>query len=131
MSDFPVDKRSYSSQSSHQKRSDGIAHDSDSPVWPEPTTSPNPTSSLLQDLLREKKAQTQHNSRTYDVNGRRPDGQGFDLDSRTIQSSPLIATTSRERSNTKGRRSSAVGGNDTSVTKAMGVRETDQVMNGC
>lgn len=130
MSDFSGDKRSFSLQSSPHKRSDDVAHDSDPPMRPETTRSPNPTSSLLQDLLREKKAQTQRLARTYDLNGRRPDGQGSDLDRRAIQSSPLIPTTTRERSNTKGRRSSAVGGKDASAPKEMGVREMEQVIDG-
>lgn len=126
-----MDKRSFSSQSSQQKRSDDVARDSDPPVRPETTRSPNPTSSLLQDLLREKKAQTQRVSRTYDLHGRGPDGQGSDLDSRAIQSSPLVPTATRERSGTNGRRSSALGGKDPSVPKEMGVREMEQVMDSC
>lgn len=121
-----MDKRSFSSQSSQHKRSDDVARDSDPPVWPETTRSLNPTSSLLQDLLREKKAQTQRVSRTYDLHGRRPDEQGSDLDSRAIQSSPLVPTTTRDRSATNGRRSSALGGKDPSVPKEMGVREMEQ-----
>lgn len=126
-----MDRRSFSLQSPKHKRSDDGAHDSDLSLSPEASRSPNPTSSLLQDLLREKKAQTQRVSRTYDVNGRRPDGQGSDLDSRAIQSSPLVSTTTRERSNTKGTRSSAVGGKDTSAPKEMGMREMEQVIDNC
>lgn len=130
MSEFPVEKRNFSRQSSYHKRSDDVAHDSNPPVRPETTKSPTPTSSLLQDLLREKKAETQRVSRIHDLNGRRPDGQGSDLDSRAVQSSPLVPTTAGERSNTRGRRSSAVGGKDTSAPKEMGLREMEQVMDG-
>ncbi|MCJ1469294.1 hypothetical protein MMC07_007927 [Pseudocyphellaria aurata] len=126
MSEFSVDKRNFSRQSSYHKRSDDVAYDSNPPVWPEATKSPTPTSSLLQDRLREKKAETQRVSRISDLNGQRPDGQGSDLDNRAVQSSPLVPTATGERSNTRGRRSSAVGGKDASAPKEMGVREMEQ-----
>lgn len=130
MSEFSVNRRSFSLQSSQHKRSDDVAHHSDPPVWPESAKSPVPTSSLLQDLVREKKAQTQRVPRTYDPNGQRSDGQGSALDTRAIQSSPLAPTTTRDRANTKERRTSAVGGRDASAPKEMGVREMEQVIDG-
>jgi len=79
----------------------------------------NPTSTLLQDMLREKKAQTSRVKKTYDV-----DGQRNGLGDREVQSSPL--TTSREKSSVHGRRISAVGARQPSLPKEMGLKEMEQ-----
>lgn len=95
-----------------------------SPISPE-TTSTTSTlqSALLQDLLREKKAQTRRND---SFTGSRP--QRHDLESRALQTSPLGPLTARERPNPSRRRSSAVVTKDASVPNEMGLRETDQVI---
>lgn len=94
-----------------------------SPISPENTTSSTLQSALLQDLLREKKAQTRRND---SFTGSRP--QRYDLESGALQSSPLAPHTARERPNPSRRRSSAVVTKDTSVPNEMGFRETDQVI---
>ena len=71
-----------------------------------------PTSTLLQDLIREKKAQAQQQSRIYDSdsgNPERKDALRFEQ----------VAS---------GRRPSGVGSKAASATKEMGVRETDEVL---
>ncbi|MCJ1355512.1 MAG: hypothetical protein MMC33_005504 [Icmadophila ericetorum] len=69
-----------------------------------------PSSTLLQDLIREKKAQTQQQSRMYDSDSGNPDR-------RDGLRSEQIA---------QGRRSSVVNNRAVSGSKEMGVRETDE-----
>ena len=71
-----------------------------------------PSSTLLQDLIREKKAQTQQQSRMYDSDSGNPDR-------RDVLRSEQIA---------QGRRSSVVNNRAVSGSKEMGVRETDEVL---
>lgn len=92
-------------------------------ISPENTSTSTLQSALLQDLLREKKAQTRRNN---SFTGSRP--QRHDLESRALQSSPLAPPTARERPNPSRRRSSAVVTKDASVPNEMGLRETDQVI---
>lgn len=127
MSGLPLDRRAVSLQSSHLKMHDNTTHEHMQHTLPESSRSPNPTSALLQDLLCEKKAQTQRAPRTYDLNGRHANGKGHDLDNRAVQSSPLVPVAARERLSTNGRQGSASGGKDASATKEMGVREMEQV----
>ena len=94
---------------------------------PERNRSPNPTSALLQDLLREKKAQTQRAPKTYDLNGRHANGPGHDLDNRAVQSSPLVPVAARERLSANGKGGGVPGGKDALGPKEMGVREMEQV----
>lgn len=81
--------------------------------------SSNPTSVLLQDMLREKKAQTQHVSKTHDFR----DGQKNGLDDRGIQSSPLA---SRDRPSIQSRRVSGTSVRQVSMPKEMGMKEMEQ-----
>lgn len=106
---------------------DNTAHEHMQQTLPESSRSPNPTSALLQDLLREKKAQTQRAPRTYDLDSRHPSRHGHDLDDRATQSSPLVPVAARERMITNGKRGSVSGGKDPSAPKEMGVREMEQV----
>lgn len=81
------------------------------------TSSANPTSVLLQDMLREKKAQTQRVKKTYDpVNGLKND--------RDIQSSPIASMSSRDRYDTQSRRGSGV--RNVTMPKEMGIKEMEE-----
>ncbi|KAL2040837.1 hypothetical protein N7G274_006295 [Stereocaulon virgatum] len=78
----------------------------------------NPGSALLQDMLREKKAQTQRTHKPYDSASQsnvRKNGP----DDGNIQSSPLASVTGRERSGASGRRNSG-------APKEMGLREMEE-----
>ena len=79
----------------------------------------NPGSVLVQDMLREKKAQTQQIQKTYD-SGTQVNERRNGLDDRNVQSSPLASMTGRDRSGGSGRRSSG-------VPKEMGLREMEEV----
>ena len=84
------------------------------------TSATNPTSALLQDMLREKKAQTQRVRKAYDpVNGLKNG-----LDDREIQSSPIASMGARDKSDTRSRRSSGV--RSVTMSKEMGVREMEE-----
>lgn len=89
---------------------------------PENTSTSTLQSALLQDLLREKKAQTRRND---SFTGSRP--QRHELETRALQISPLAAPAARERPNPSRRRSNAVAAKDASVPNEMGLRETDEV----
>ena len=78
----------------------------------------NPGSVLLQDMLREKKAQTQRTHKPYD-SASQSNGRRNGLDDRNLQSSPLASVTGRERSGASGRRNSG-------VPKEMGLREMEE-----
>lgn len=120
-----MDKRRFSLESSHPKNPGNTANNRGSP---ENTSTPTVQSALLQDLLREKKAQTR---RTEDVNSSRAHAQGHDLENRAVQSSPIAATAARERPNPGRRRGSAAGSKEPSIPNEMGVREMDQVSCSC
>ena len=77
-----------------------------------------PTSTLLQDMLREKKAHTQRVHKTYDM-----EAQGNGVGDREIQSSPMD---SRAPSGTSGRRLSGAGVRQVSLPKVMGMKEMEQ-----
>ena len=81
------------------------------------TPGTKPTSALLQDLLREKKAQSQRAKKTYDP----ANGQKNRLDDREIQSSPIAAINPRDRLDAHSRRDSGVG-----IRKEMGLKEMQE-----
>lgn len=83
------------------------------------TSSANPTSALLQDMLREKKAQTQRVKKSYDpVNGHKND--------RDIQSSPIASMSARDRFDASSRRGSGVGVRNVTMPKEMGFKEMEE-----
>ncbi|KAL6717618.1 hypothetical protein ACLMJK_005533 [Lecanora helva] len=84
-----------------------------------PRGSSNPTSTLLQDMLREKKAQTQRTKKTYDANDNSGDRQG----GREVQSSPI---SSRDKLSTPSRRATGVGIRQPSMPKEMSYKEMEQ-----
>ena len=81
------------------------------------TPATKPTSALLQDLLREKKAQSQRTKKTHDPTN----GQKNRLDDREIQSSPIAAISPRDRFDAHSRRDSGVG-----IRKEMGLKEMQE-----
>ncbi|KAL9135740.1 MAG: hypothetical protein Q9175_003064 [Cornicularia normoerica] len=76
----------------------------------------NPTSALLQDMLREKKAQTQRVKKTAN-------GQMNGLDGRDIQSSPIASMTLRDGSDGQPRRGSV---RNVTMPKEMGFKEMEE-----
>ena len=81
------------------------------------TPGTKPTSALLQDLLREKKAQSQRAKKTYDP----ANGEKNGLDNRETHSSPIAAISPRDRLDTHSRRDSGVG-----IRKEMGLKEMEE-----
>ena len=81
------------------------------------TPGTKPTSALLQDLLREKKAQSQRAKKTHDP----ANGQKNGLDDREVQSSPIAAMSPRDRLDAHSRRDSGVG-----IRKDMGLKELQE-----
>ena len=81
------------------------------------TPATKPTSALLQDLLREKKAQSQRAKKTHDP----ANGQKNALGDREIQSSPIAAMSPRDRLDAHSRRDSGVG-----IRKEMGLKEMQE-----
>ena len=81
------------------------------------TVGTNPTSALLQDMLREKKAQTQRVKKTYDSTNRHLNGLG----DRDVQSSPIASMSSRDS-----RRGSGVGVRSVTTPKEMGFKEMEE-----
>ena len=81
------------------------------------TPGTKPTSALLQDLIREKKAQSQRAKKTHDA----ANGQKNGLDDREIQSSPIAAISPRDRLDAHSRRDSGVG-----IRKEMGLKEMQE-----
>ena len=82
------------------------------------TSGANPTSALLQDMLREKKkAQTHRVRRTYDPANGYSDGR----DDRDVQSSPIASKFARDS-----RRGSVTGARNVAIPKGMGVKETEE-----
>ncbi len=86
------------------------------------TSGTNPTSVLLQDMLREKKAQTQRVKKTYDP----ANGQKYGLDNRDIQSSPIASMGARDRSDAHSRRGSGAGVRNVTMPKEMGFKEMEE-----
>ena len=83
------------------------------------TSGANAPSALLQDMLREKKAQTQRVKKSYDpVNGHKND--------RDIQSSPIASMSARDRFDTSSRRGSGVGVRNVTMPKEMGFKEMEE-----
>ena len=87
----------------------------------------SPNSSLLQDLLREKKAENRRSSKVYDMDVRRLSTLGDGSGARDVQSSPIPPNTNGREDYGHKRRSSAFGGKNTSEVKGMGMREMEQV----
>ncbi len=85
----------------------------------------NPASAMLQDLIREKRAETQKVHKTYDTS--RQHGRPHELDGRDVQSSPLASTKIRDRP-AQTRRSSGFSTNTRvpSTPKEMGLREMQE-----
>ena len=98
-----------------------------SPVPDDGQSSPNPTSTLLKDMLRDKKAENRRLSRNFDSNSSRRAASISGLADREAQSSPISSSGSGRARNTHGRQRSALGGIVTSKPKDMGVREIDEV----
>lgn len=86
------------------------------------TSGANPTSTLLQDMLREKKAQTQRVKKSYDSTNGHKNG----LDDRDVQSSPIASMSARERSDAHSRRGSGVGVRNATMPKEMGFKEMEE-----
>ena len=86
------------------------------------TSGTNPTSALLQDMLREKKAQTQRVRKAYDPTN----GQKNGLDNRDTQSSPMASMSARDRSDVHTRRDSGVGVRTVTMPKEMGFKEMEE-----
>lgn len=89
----------------------------------------NPSSKLLQDLLREKKAQSRKVEKAQDPNPRMGLGRNNSLAVREVQSSPIAPAANRDFSATHGRRSSHFGRMDSLTPKEWGMRELDEVSN--
>ena len=98
-----------------------------SPVPDDGLSSPNPTSSLLKDMLRDKKAENRRLSRNFDSNSSRRAVSVSVLGDRDAQSSPVSSSASGRVRVAHGRQSSALGGMVTSNPKDMGVREIEEV----
>lgn len=78
----------------------------------------NPSSTLLQDMLREKKAQTLRVNKIYDTNDSRDRG---------AQSSPIASMSTRGRQSSQQARHGSGGGNRTvSIPKEMNMKEMEQ-----
>ena len=84
------------------------------------TSGTNPTSALLQDML--KKAQTQRVKKTYDP----AIGHENGFDDREIQSSPTASVSARDRFETHSRRGSGVGVRGVPMPREMGIREMEE-----
>lgn len=89
--------------------------------------SPNPASSLLQDLLREKKAENRRLGRASDANHRRVSTLNNAFDDRDVQSSPILPPSCDSGDPAHARRTSAFSGRDASAAQGMGMREMEQV----
>jgi len=89
--------------------------------------SPNPASSLLQDLLREKKAENRRLGRASDTNHRRVNTLDNAFDDRDVQSSPILPPHRESGDHAHARRTSAFGGRDASAAQGMAMREMEQV----
>ena len=98
-----------------------------SPAPDDAPSSPNPTSTLLKDLLRDKKAENRRLSRNFDSVPSRRAASISGLGDREAQSSPILSSASGRGRITHGRQSSALGVMVTSNPKDMGVREIEEV----
>lgn len=97
---------------------------------PETNDGSNPSSKLLHDLLREKKAQSRKVGKPHDLDPRRGTGRISSLDNREVRSSPIAPSANKDFSVTQGRRGSVLGQRNNSLTpKEWGMREIDVVSN--
>lgn len=87
----------------------------------------NPSSKLLQDLLREKKAQSRKIEKAHNANPRLGLGRNNSLPLREAQSSPIASAANRDFSATHGRRTSHFERMDSLTPKEWGIRELDEV----
>ena len=111
---------------SSQNHSRSGSAGSPSPAPDDALSSPNPTSTLLKDMLRDKKAENRRLSRNFDsIPSRRAASISVVAD-REVQSSPISSSASGKGRVTHGRQSSALGV-VTSNPKDMGVREIEEV----
>lgn len=111
---------SYQSPNSHRLGSSSMATSSRS----DDPASPNPASSLLHGMLREKKEENRRHGRTSDMHSRNVSSASHAFDDRNVQSSP-IAPPSRgngESAHTR-QTSRALNGRD---PRAMGMREMEE-----
>ncbi|KAL8796224.1 MAG: hypothetical protein Q9195_001339 [Heterodermia aff. obscurata] len=97
-----------------------------SPAPDDALSSPNPTSTLLKDMLRDKKAENRRLSRNFDSISSRKAASISGLGEREAQSSPIPSSASVRGRVKHGRQSSALGGMATSNPKEMGVREIEE-----
>ena len=82
------------------------------------TPGAQPTSALLQDMLRERKAQ----KKIYDP----ANGQKSGLGDRDIQSSPITSVSARDRLGAQSRRGSGIGVRCATMPKGMGLKEMEE-----
>lgn len=106
-------------------RSSSISMTSPHPTDDSPQ-SHNPASSLLQDLLREKKAENRRRGIASDTDPRRVSIATSVLDDRTVQSSP-IPPPSRGSGEAAHARHTSGFARDPPAPKVMGMREMEQV----
>lgn len=85
----------------------------------------NPATELLQDMIREKRAETQRAKKTYDPLARMAGGDKSDRAARDVQSSPSTAASARGRPSMGTRRTSGANGKPM-VQKEMGLREMSE-----
>ena len=112
--------------STHSPHFRSLSYTSDSPVDVSPTTTAhnrNPSSALLQDLLREKKAS--RHAQQQAVN-RTASGGSDSSGLRAIQSSPLAPRNFNNAAHDRDRRSSGFA-QSASTAKDMGLREAEDV----
>jgi D-serine deaminase-like pyridoxal phosphate-dependent protein len=101
---------------------------SDTNSGKERSGSPAPASALLQDLLRERKAESRRTSHARNVMTDQPHARmsGSIFDDREVQSSPMMLTGGRAERRGE-RRASGHTGRVISTPKEMGVREMEEV----
>lgn len=86
-------------------------------------------STLLQDLLREKKAESRRLSRKLDADSQSSSAASHGIDPREVQSSPLAPVGGRSENPKSSRRVSGMPTRSISMPKEMGVREIEEVRN--
>ncbi|KAL9101696.1 MAG: hypothetical protein Q9163_003082 [Psora crenata] len=92
----------------------------------ESRSSSNPTSALLQDMIKEKRAETQRVNRAHEAGGRALHRGRPDTDGRDVQSSPLTTASARGRPGGPTRRSSGMAAKAPPAPKDMCLREMQE-----
>ena len=87
----------------------------------------NPSSKLLQDLLRERKAQSRQSLQSQNPDSRKGGRRRNSFDVREVQSSPVAPAASRDVSGRHSRRSSNFARSEILSPKEWGMREIDEV----